>query len=300
MDNLFHSNLTDCGCGCGGHEEGIASGGNSKMINAARKFLLAFPEGSKPGRIASHILGIKNAPSGLSDKLINDLLAGHNEFEFSGGLWKLADVEFTKLENVPFIVVDVETTGGRAETCRVMEIGAFRVFSGTVTASMMTLINPHAQVPLSISMLTGIYPEHLKNAPEIEDVLPKFINFIKGGVFVGHNATFDFSFMNAELKRNGFPAMKNEVICTIKLSRRIFPGQESYGLDNMIKFMGLELERSERHRGHGDAWATAELLLRCLAALQAAGISSLEELLTFQAMPVKKARKKLNLQPFSS
>jgi len=256
-----------------------------------RQLLRGRPEGMKPGQLARHALSIKFAPDGIAQSLLLDLLDGNESFYFEDGRWHLADSQFTSLDLVPFVVVDVETTGGRAARDRLIEIGAFKVVGGRVADSIMALINPGRHIPLHISHLTGIYDEHVLHSPKAEDILPRFVNFLADSVFVGHNARFDYRFVNSELQRAGLPRLDNELVCTIKLARRIFPGEPSYGLDHLIKKFNFPLDPLERHRGHGDSWATAELLIRCLDRLNSAGILSLEELLALQAMKPPKARR---------
>jgi len=290
----------DCGHGheCTGHrlDHVKARRLNERTVTSIKQLLRGYPEGLKPEQLARQALGIKFAPREASQTLVRGLLDGHAGFEFDGARWRLAESEFTSLDLVPFIVVDVETTGGRPATNRLIELGAFTGAGGAIKSSIMALINPGRKIPLQISHLTGIYDEHVKYSPKVDEVLPRFLRFMGGGVFVGHNARFDFSFINAELARCGMPPLACEVLCTIKLTRRIFPGEPSFGLDNLIKKFGLDLDPAERHRGHGDAWATAEILIRCIGILRRAGMASLEELLAFQQMPPPAARKKWNLR----
>lgn len=293
-------------CDCGGHAEGAHTGcsghafeyakernKNKRVIKKIRELLRGKPDGMKPQQLVRHAMSIKFAPEQMAAGLLEGLIGGSDSFEFENGRWKLVDTEHTALDLVPFVIVDLETTGGRSSKNRIIEIGAFKVIGGSIRDSIMAKVNPGRRIPLQISHLTGIYDEHVEHSPKIEEIFPRFLDFLGDGVFVAHNARFDYSFINAELARCGHPPLENDLLCTLKLARRVFPGEHSYGLDHIIERLALDLDPNERHRGHGDAWVTAELLIRALPLLQDAGVNSLEELLRFQSLPVPKAKKML-------
>jgi len=265
------------------------------MIFAARDLLRAHPDGLTPKRLVRSLMRLKNTPDPIAEKLAAGLLGGLPEFEFTGERWQLACPEPVRLDTVPFVVVDVETTGGRPGYNRLIEVAAFRVIGGRITAGMTRLINPGRPIPLQISYLTGIYDVHVADAPPAEEVMPGFFEFLGDGIFVAHSARFDFGFLNAEAALCGLPFMRNETLCTVKLARRAFPGERSYGLDRMIEKFSIEIDPRERHRGHGDAWAAAKLLILCLERLAPAGITTLDHLLRFTAMPPKQTAAKYNL-----
>ncbi len=265
------------------------------MISDARDLLRAHPDGMTPKRLVRALMHLKNTPDHIANKLVADLLRGLTEFEFTGDRWLLACADPVRLDTVPFVVVDVETTGGRPGYNRLIEVAAFRVFGGRIVAAMTRLINPGRPIPLQISYLTGIYDIHVADAPPAEKVMPGFLEFLGDGVFVAHSARFDFGFLNAEAALCRLPPMRNEMLCTVKLARRVFPGERSYGLDRMIEKFSMEIDPRERHRGHGDAWAAAKLLILCLERLAPAGIRTLDDLLRFTAMSPKQAAAKLNL-----
>ena len=265
------------------------------LLADARSLLRAHPGGLTPKKIARKLARLKNTPDAIADKLVLEILGGRAEFERSDGRWLLAAGDPVDLNDVPFVVVDVETTGCRAETCRVIEVAAFRIVGGRVAAAMTTLVNPGRPIPIQISYLTGIYNEHVADAPVAEEVMPGFLDFLGDSVFAAHSARFDHGFLSAEAMRCGLPPICNELLCTVKLARRVFPGERSYGLDRMIERFAIGIDPRERHRGHGDAWAAAKLLLLCLERLRSAGVSTLDGLLSIVAMPPKRAAKKLGM-----
>jgi DNA polymerase III epsilon subunit family exonuclease len=268
----------------------------SRMIADTRDMLRAHPEGLTPRKIVNKLLHLKNTPDNIANKLIMEILGERDEFEFGGGFWRLAVRNPVGLNDVPFVVVDVETTGCRSDFNRVIEVAAFRVIGGDIVASMATLINPRCSIPPEITYLTGIRDAHVAGAPVAEEVMPGFLEFLGDSVFVAHSAKFDYSFLNAETLRCGLPPIHNELLCTVKLGRRSFPGENSYGLDRMIERFSIAIDPKDRHRAGGDAWATSKLLLLCLERLHGAGITTLDSLLSINAMPPKRVALKLGLQ----
>src|SRR3954466_5046313 len=100
----------------------------------------------------------------------------------------------TPLCDVTFVVLDLETTGGSANTCAITEVGAIKFRGGECLGTFQTLVNPGVAIPPEITYLTGITEAMVLPAPPIERVLPAFLEFIGGGIIVGHNVRFDLSF----------------------------------------------------------------------------------------------------------
>lgn len=254
-----------------------------------RKYLLSRSRGTSASKIAKNALNLQ-APEKLAENLIAEIIGQDERFEFRYKTWNLREDMFTPALESRFVVVDIETTGIRPDHNRIIELSAFAVERGVIGPSFTSLINPGVKIPGFISNMTGIHDSDVKDAPRAEEVLPSFMRFLGGDAFVAHNARFDWGFINMELKRSGAPEMDNDVLCTVRLTRRVFPGERSYGLDNLINRFDLKLNPEDRHRGLGDAWACAEILLRCMNKLHEANISSLERMLRFQVIPVAEAR----------
>lgn len=248
-------------------------------------------EGLTAADIAGRVLRIKNVPPELAARLVANMLSKDQRFEPGpDGKWRAKSAPPVMLDEIEFAVVDVETTGGTGKYNRLTEIGAFRMTGGRIGQSWMTLINPGREIPLQISQLTGIYDETVADAPRAALVLPGFLKFLGGAVFVGHNVMYDYRTINGELARASLARMKNPTLCTMMLSRRVWPGMKSYGLDALIARFSLDLG-GERHRGHGDAWATAVVFAKLLEELAPAGITTLDEILAFQKNPIKRKKK---------
>ena len=185
-----------------------------------------------------------------------------------------------------FAVVDIETTGSTPQSAGITEI-AIVIHNGVeVTGKYVTLINPRHKIPPFIVNMTGISDEMVAGAPLFEEVAPQIYNLLNGRVFVAHNVSFDYSFVHYLLGRSGFQWSAPK-LCTIKLSRRVFPGLEKYGLGSLTRDLGIRIEG--RHRAWGDAAATAQVLTM---AIEKEGMQPIHNLLA-----KKEARKKKILPP---
>ncbi|MFD2255783.1 exonuclease domain-containing protein [Luteolibacter algae] len=156
-----------------------------------------------------------------------------------------------------YVVVDIETTGGRAAHHRVTEIGAVRIRGGEVVAKYSTLLNPERRIPGNITRLTGISDSMVAGAPKFEDVADAFRDFVGNAVFVAHNASFDYGFLRQEFARIG-EDFRRPTLCTVVAMRKFFPGLPSYSLGKLTEYFQVPLE--SHHRALCDAEATAELL----------------------------------------
>jgi DNA polymerase-3 subunit epsilon len=148
------------------------------------------------------------------------------------------------------VFVDLETTGGNAAYHRITEIGLVRVANGQLVEEWSSLVNPDCHIPASIQAFTGITNDMVAAAPRFAEVAAQVQEKIGGAVFVAHNARFDYAFLRSEFRRleRRFSA---KVLCTVKLSRRLFPAERRHGLDAVMQRHGLTC--SARHRALGDA-----------------------------------------------
>jgi len=155
-----------------------------------------------------------------------------------------------------YAIVDIETTGGYAENHRVTEIAIYHHDGTRITDAFQTLINPGKRIPYFITGLTGIDSEMVKDAPAFEDVAQEVHGWLKDRVFVAHNAHFDYSFLKKEFEDAGV-SWSTKKLCTVRLSRKIIPGLESYSLGRLAESLGIRI--LNRHRAGGDAEATARI-----------------------------------------
>jgi DNA polymerase-3 subunit epsilon len=156
-----------------------------------------------------------------------------------------------------YAVVDIETTGGYAANHGITEI-AIHIHDGNqVIERFETLINPHQSIPIYIQALTGIDDEMVANAPDFRDVAAQIYNLLYDKVFVAHNVNFDYSFVRHHLEAAGY-ILNTKKICTVRLSRKLFPGLASYSLGKLCNALAIPV--NNRHRAGGDAEATTILL----------------------------------------
>ncbi|MEA2557443.1 MAG: polymerase subunit epsilon [Actinomycetota bacterium] len=163
------------------------------------------------------------------------------------------------LHQVTFCVVDLETTGGSPVDSRITEVGAVTYRGGERLAEFQSLVNPGVSIPAFISHLTGISDHLVANEPPIEGVLPAFLEFAKGTVFVAHNAGFDFRFLNANLVRLDYDPIPGPPVCTAKLARRVvWPEVRNVKLRTLAEYFRTRVQPN--HRALADAHACAEVL----------------------------------------
>lgn len=146
--------------------------------------------------------------------------------------------------------VDLETTGGSFQNERIIEIGVILVEDGVITQVYETLVNPEKSVSPFILELTGIREEDLWKAPPFSEILFTVHDLLKDAVFVAHNARFDKGFLRAEFNRCGLQ-FNPPTLCTVRLSRKLFPGYIRHNLDEIMQ--RFQIECSARHRALGDA-----------------------------------------------
>ena len=154
-----------------------------------------------------------------------------------------------------FTVIDLETTGLSPEYDSIIEISAIRFRNGIAVDHFDSLVNPEEALDDFIIDLTGITDEMLSTAPKIEDVLPKFVDFIGSDVLIGHNVNFDINFIYDECENCGLAGINNDYIDTMRLSRRMNRDFPNHKLDTLLFMMGLP-ER-KLHRSLGDCELTA-------------------------------------------
>ena len=197
------------------------------------------------------------------------------------------------LSEVTFVVVDLETTGGRPTDSGITEIGAVKVRGGEVLAEFHTLVDPGGPVPPFIQVLTGITTSMLIGAPRIEEVLPSFLEWARGSVLVAHNAPFDVGFLRAAAASMGYRWPGFRVADTVRLARRAVTRDEvpNYKLSSLAAF--FRATTTPDHRALDDARATVDVLHGILGRLGPLGVTPLEDLETAQdPVPLDVRRKR--------
>jgi DNA polymerase-3 subunit epsilon len=193
------------------------------------------------------------------------------------------------LAETPFVVVDLETTGGSALFDRVLEVAAIRVQNGVVQDRFERLVEPGMPIPPFVTRITGINAALVRGQPSFDSLLPELRSLFDGAVLVAHNASFDANFLAQGFKRVDMP-WSGEHVCTLRLSRRLIPGLHSYRLDSLCAFLGFTFV--QRHRAGPDAEATLRLLEHLVRTAIQKGVDTVAGLLRLQQQPVGQKRRK--------
>ncbi len=168
----------------------------------------------------------------------------------------------------PIVMLDFETTGLSPDMGdRVTEVAALRLVDGKITERFVSLINCGVRIPSFITELTGISQAMVDRAPSCREVIPALLDFIGSDALAAHNASFDEKFLLAESRQLQREPAHSHLICSVKLSRRIFPGLPSYKLGELSHHLGLRF-KSAAHRAEADAEVAAQVLLRAGQAMQ--------------------------------
>lgn len=174
-----------------------------------------------------------------------------------------------------FVVFDIETTGLSSINDSIIEIGAVKIKDCQIVDTFETFVNPQIHISSFITKLTGITDDMVKRYPPIDEVLPKFLEFIKGSTLVAHNANFDVTFIKTKAKNLGIE-VDNPVLDTLELSRHMYENLKNYKLDTVAQHLGVSLEN--HHRAVDDAKATAEIFLKSINKLKENGIEKVNEI----------------------
>jgi DNA polymerase III subunit epsilon len=171
--------------------------------------------------------------------------------------------------NLSLAFVDIETTGSHFDRDRITEIGVISLTESGVE-NWDSLINPGTSIPENIQTLTGINHEMVRDAPSFDEIAHELHDVLSEKIFVAHNARFDFGFIKASFKRLGIE-FKPKVLCTVQLSRALFPEYPRHNLDSIIQRLNLSV--TSRHRALGDADLLLQFWQKCV---QQFGLERLE------------------------
>lgn len=156
-----------------------------------------------------------------------------------------------------FCVTDIETTGGRFSLNSMTEIASVLTDGTEIIDTFQTLLKPDDLIPAFITNLTGIHNQMVENAPRFDSIASEWLEFSKDAIFVAHNVGFDYGHISQQLASMDIE-YKPKRLCTVRLSRKIAKGLNSYSLGNLCN--SLKIPVTDRHRAMGDAMATTRLL----------------------------------------
>ena len=155
-----------------------------------------------------------------------------------------------------FAIIDVETTGGKFNEEGITEVAIHRYDGIAIVDSFISLVNPEKEIQPFVVNLTGINNKMLRNAPKFFEIAKRIIEITENCVLVAHNSSFDYRVIKNEFNRLGYP-YETPTLCTVELSKKLLPDQESYSLGKLCRAIGIPV--SDRHRANGDAVATLKL-----------------------------------------
>ena len=157
----------------------------------------------------------------------------------------------------PIACVDLETTGGHPQQDRILEIGIVTLCQKEEPREWSQLLHPEYPVSPYVTQLTGIHPQMLQGMPCFAEIADKLLAQLQGHIIVAHNARFDLTFLRQSFLRAQVPFQPRS-LCSVKLSRQLFPSEARHGLDAVIGRLALPCKN--RHRALGDARVVAEFL----------------------------------------
>lgn len=171
-----------------------------------------------------------------------------------------ADID---LKNSSFVVLDFETTGFSPNYHEIIEIGACKVQGGAIVSEFSSFVNPRREISKKTTDLTTITNDDVRNAPVIEDILPKFMEYCEGSILVAHNAEFDSNHLYHNLRRINLYKGKIPFIDTLGIARARYNKKlKKFGLEDLCKAFSVTLD--QHHRAIDDAKATALIFVKML------------------------------------
>lgn len=263
--------------------DGAEATSGGELLRRARDLLIERGEPVSVSELARHMFGVAPALAGMAspwERMVNKLLDPSSAFSrHPDDYWGLAAWELStrSLDDLEFVVLDVETTGLAPGRHRLIEVGAVIVRGGEFVAHFSKLINPERSIPQFITKFTGISPQMVARSSTAAKVLPRLRDFIGGRPVVGHNVGFDLGFLNYEAGRASLTSTFADTgIDTIALARRYLTGMRRASLDRVAT--ALHVPMGSRHRALPDAKITAKVFILLLARAREEGCQTLEDL----------------------
>lgn len=180
------------------------------------------------------------------------------------------------LANTGYVIVDIETTGLEPEKSEIIEIGALKTEGPKETDVYTTLIDPKCDIPEKIVSITGISREMTLGKPDIKKALSDFLDFSAGKVLVAHNIDFDIPFLRYHADKHLKRPLNNKTICTLKISRVLFPQLKNHKLPTLAGHLGVPALNA--HRAMGDVETTFHVWNKLVEMLAVKGIKTVDEI----------------------
>lgn len=251
------------------------------LRTAAHAALLEADWPLTPEVLASQLFGAHRHEDPVAAVIVRHLLQDDRRFvRTHAGRWSAAGAPHLRgaLDDTVFTVVDLETTGSVLGVDEIVEIGALSVRGDHVVSRLSTLVRSRRPMPPWVRRLTGIRTADLRDAPTFPEVAPGLREMLAGAVFVAHDVRFDLPFLRWEFSRHGLALPEMLGVCTLQLSRLLWPDLPSHRLGDLAR--DLDVPHGQPHRAGADAEATAGILRQALAGASNRGLSELGDLFT--------------------
>jgi DNA polymerase III epsilon subunit family exonuclease len=278
------------------HPEPESQGRYEALSESAVAFVTAHGGSVHEDALVAHVFGRSASPA-LWRSLLQSALVAEERLSYTAdGRWILS----AGLPGAPvtaesllsrFIAIDVETTGLKPTSQRIIEVALVRFEDGVETGRFNRLVNPGRRIPDYISKLTGIRNDDVADAAGFGALADEIVEFLGGEILVGHNVGFDIGFLNAELQRVHIAKLVNESVDTLTLATRVIPGLRRPSLDRVARQVGLSPRKI--HRAGVDATLTAEVALRLEAEARRQGVASLDALRVLATPRERSSRNKV-------
>lgn len=192
------------------------------------------------------------------------------------------------LQGTEYVIFDVETTGLSVVQHTIIELAGVKMRDGEVIDRFERFVNPHQPIPAHIQKLTNITDDMVQDAPELDEVMRAFQDFIGDTVLVAHNARFDMGFLHASCQKVGLPLVENAVLDTLELARLLYPNLRNHRLDTLADKFKVSLDN--HHRAVDDSEATGHILFHMLKDARERRITQLNQLNDFVGTDLKNVR----------
>ena len=194
-----------------------------------------------------------------------------------------------------YCVLDLETTGLSAKTEKITEIGIMKIKDGEVLEEFCEFVNPEKHIPERVQEITKITDDMVKDAPTIEEMFPKVLEFIKGTVLVAHNATFDIGFLKTIAKDLGYE-FDYTYVDTLPLARKLYPELKKHKLGKIAEHLKIKVEVA--HRALDDVDTTVKVLREMMKTLKERGAKTVGDIAAKCEDEKAKAEEYKRLQPY--
>ena len=188
------------------------------------------------------------------------------------------------LSSMTFTAIDTETTGLTPVVDRIVEIGAVRFRGDEIIDTFEAFVNPGVPISSGAAAVNGITDDMVRGKPAIEEVIPRFIDFVGQAIPVAHHAPFDVGFLSYDISKLNLAVPDKPVLDTCVIPKRLFPHAGGYSLENLAWF--LDIQSDTFHRALADAIVCMKILNRCVSEMGGREHVSLEEILAVNGASV--------------